>query len=98
MFIIPNTLYKLLTSSCRRSPNPKHDTIVPYLLRGPTDENGLCFDFIQEAIKRFDDDEGFPAIFNDAMVQISNQLAQMSMGDNYKPHVQVQSCRAKFAK
>ncbi|UKZ81935.1 hypothetical protein TrVFT333_009713 [Trichoderma virens FT-333] len=71
-----------------REPNPEHDTIAPYLLRGPIDEGGICFDFIKEAIKRFDDDETFPAIFNDAMVKISTQLSGMSMGDEYKPHIQ----------
>lgn len=77
--------------SFSREPNPEHDTIAPYLLRGPVDEGGICFDFIKEAIKRFDDDETFPAIFNDAMVKLSTQLAGLSMGDEYKPYVQV-SC------
>lgn len=63
---------------------------MPHLLSGISHENGLDFEFIQEAIKRFeDDDDAIPAIFNDAMVRISSQLSQMSMGDNYKPHVQV---------
>lgn len=79
----------MLTSSPRRSANPHLDTLAPYLLRGINDEHGLCFDFIQEAIKRFDDDEAIPELFNEAMVRISTQLAQMSMSDNYKPHVQV---------
>lgn len=46
-------------------------------------------DFIKEAIKRFDDDEAFPAIFNDAMVKLSTQLSALSMSDEYKPYVQV---------
>ncbi|KAF5548037.1 ubiquitin conjugation factor E4 B [Fusarium phyllophilum] len=71
-----------------RSPNPKHDTLMPYLLKGVQDENGLCFNFIQEAIKRFDDDEAFPALFNDAMVQISNKLGTISMDQDYKPYIQ----------
>ncbi|EGX88923.1 ubiquitin conjugation factor E4 [Cordyceps militaris CM01] len=79
-----------------RSANPEHDTIAPQLLRGPNDENGLCFDFIQEAIKRFDEDEEFPAIFDNAMVRISRQLARMSMGDNYKPHVQALLAYTRF--
>jgi ubiquitin conjugation factor E4 B len=72
-----------------REPNPDHDTIAPYLLRPVTDENGICFDFIREAIKRFDDDETFPAVFDDAMIMISDRLAGMTMEDDYKPHVQV---------
>jgi ubiquitin conjugation factor E4 B len=62
---------------------------VPFLLRGISNENGLCFDFIREAIKRFDEDEAFPALFNDAMVAISAKLAQISMEQDYKPYVQV---------
>lgn len=62
---------------------------MPYLLRGVQDENGLDQDFIKEAIKRFEDDETIPDLFNDAMVQISNRLAGMSMDDDYKPCMQV---------
>jgi ubiquitin conjugation factor E4 B len=72
-----------------REPNPDHDTIVPFLLRSVTHDDGICFDFIREAIKRFDDDEAFPAIFDDAMVKISTKLASISMEDDYKPYVQV---------
>lgn len=78
-----------LTVICRREPDPRHDTLVPYLLKSIQDENGLCFNFIQEAIKRFDDDEAIPALFNDAMVQISSKLGTMTMNDDYKPYVQV---------
>jgi ubiquitin conjugation factor E4 B len=74
---------------CSRDPNPQHDTLVPYLLKGIQDDGGLCFDFIREAIKRFDEDEAFPALFNDAMIKISSQLSTLSLGDEYKPHVQV---------
>ncbi|KAL6877836.1 ubiquitin elongating factor core domain-containing protein [Trichoderma longibrachiatum] len=79
-----------------REPNPEHDTIAPYLLRSPIDDDGICFDFIKEAIKRFDDDEAFPAVFDDAMVKISTQLAGMSMGDDYKPHVQALVTYTRF--
>lgn len=89
-FIAPFDIFSITDAFLfSREPNPEHDTIAPYLLRSPIDEEGICFDFIKEAIKRFDDDEAFPAIFNDAMVKISTQLAGMSMGDDYKPHVQV---------
>lgn len=74
---------------CSRDPNPQHDTLVPYLLKGIQDDGGLCFDFIREAIKRFDEDEAFPTLFNDAMIKISSQLSTLSLGDEYKPHVQV---------
>ncbi|KID97961.1 ubiquitin fusion degradation protein 2, partial [Metarhizium majus ARSEF 297] len=79
-----------------RDPNPQHDTLVPYLLKGIQDDGGLCFDFIREAIKRFDEDEAFPALFNDAMIKISSQLSTLSLGDEYKPHVQALLTYTRF--
>ncbi|KAL6357451.1 hypothetical protein LRP88_07618 [Fusarium phalaenopsidis] len=79
-----------------RDPDPRHDTLVPYLLKGVLDDNGLCFNFIQEAIKRFDDDDAIPALFNDAMVQISSKLGTLSMNDDYKPYVQAMLTYARF--
>ncbi|KAF4977567.1 hypothetical protein FZEAL_5938 [Fusarium zealandicum] len=79
-----------------RDPNPKHDTLMPYLLKGVLDDGGLCFNFIQEAIKRFDDDEAFPGLFNDAMVQISSRLGTMSMDDDYKPYIQALMTYTRF--
>lgn len=69
---------------------------MPYLLKGVQDENGLCFNFIQEAIKRFDDDEAFPALFNDAMVQISSKLGTISMDQDYKPYIQAMLTYTRF--
>ncbi|KAH6885763.1 ubiquitin elongating factor core-domain-containing protein [Thelonectria olida] len=79
-----------------REPNPKHDTIVPYLLKGVQTDEGLCFDFIREAIKRFDEDEAIPGIFNNAMVQISTELGKMSMDDDYKPYIQALLTYTRF--
>ncbi|KAK5997791.1 Ubiquitin conjugation factor E4 [Cladobotryum mycophilum] len=79
-----------------REPHPDHDSLAPYLLRGVNDEGGLCLDFIKEAIKRFDDDETFPAIFNDAMIRISDQLSALSMNDDYKPYVQALLTYTRF--
>ncbi|KAJ6439496.1 ubiquitin fusion degradation protein 2 [Purpureocillium lavendulum] len=79
-----------------REPNGDHDSLVPYLLRGITEENGLDFEFIREAIKRFDDDEAFPALFNDAMVSISTRLSALSLGDDYKPYIQALLTYTRF--
>jgi ubiquitin conjugation factor E4 B len=77
-----------LSNISRREPNPNHDTLVPHILKGPYDENGLDIEFYKEAIRRFDDDDAFPALFNSAMVKISTKLSTMSMEDEYKPYVQ----------
>ncbi|KYK56129.1 ubiquitin fusion degradation protein 2 [Drechmeria coniospora] len=80
----------------RRENNVHHDTLVPYLLRGISDDAGLDFDFIREAVKRFDDDEAFPDLFSRAMVDISRQLSNLSLGDDYKPHVQALLTYTRF--
>ncbi|KAL3959704.1 hypothetical protein ACCO45_004821 [Purpureocillium lilacinum] len=79
-----------------REVNADHDSLVPYLLRGITDDTGLDFEFIREAIKRFDDDEAFPALFSDAMVTISTRLSALSLGDDYKPYVQALLTYTRF--
>ncbi|KAK7423890.1 Ubiquitin conjugation factor E4 [Neonectria punicea] len=79
-----------------REPNPKHDTLMPYILQGVQSEDGLCFDFIREAIKRFDEDEAFPGIFSNAMVQISGKLSSLSMDDDYKPYMQALMTYTRF--
>ncbi|ODA77739.1 hypothetical protein RJ55_06341 [Drechmeria coniospora] len=79
-----------------RENNVHHDTLVPYLLRGISDDAGLDFDFIREAVKRFDDDEAFPDLFSRAMVDISRQLSNLSLGDDYKPHVQALLTYTRF--
>jgi len=75
----------------RRDPNPDHDTLVPYLLRGLDSDEGICLDFIKEAISRFgeDDEEQYQAIFTNAMVQLSSSLSKISMNDDYKPYMDV---------
>lgn len=86
----------LLTALFRREPNAEHDTLAPHLLRGITDDAGLDLDFIREAISRFGDDEAIPALFNSAMVDISGRLSKLSLGDDYKPHVQALLTYTRF--
>ncbi|KAJ0124691.1 ubiquitin elongating factor core [Diaporthe amygdali] len=70
-----------------RESNPKHDTLVPYLLRDIEHESGICLEFIQEAVARFPEDDSIVDLFVRAMVDISTQLSTMSMNDDYRPHV-----------
>ncbi|POR34568.1 Ubiquitin conjugation factor E4 [Tolypocladium paradoxum] len=94
---ISNCLFSLtMPALYGREANADHDTLAPFLLRGISDEGGLDFDFIREAIKRFDDDEAVPALFNDAMVNISNRLSTLSLGDDYKPYVQALLTYTRF--
>ncbi|CAH0045573.1 unnamed protein product [Clonostachys solani] len=79
-----------------RGPNPNHDSLLPYILRGVLDENGLDLEFYKEAIKRFDDDEAVPSLFTDSMVKISTRLGTMSMEDDYRPYVQALLIYTRF--
>ncbi|KAG8164062.1 hypothetical protein KVR01_005980 [Diaporthe batatas] len=79
-----------------RESNPKHDTLVPYLLRDIEHESGICLEFIQEAVARIPDDDSIVDLFVKAMVDISTQLSTMSMNDDYRPHVNALKLYSKF--
>ncbi|KAK4189914.1 ubiquitin elongating factor core-domain-containing protein [Podospora australis] len=78
-----------------RELHPKLDNLVPYLLREVENENGLCMDFIQEAVARLDEEDIAP-LFVKAMVDISSQLSTMSMNDNCKPYVNALKTYSRF--
>lgn len=79
-----------------REPNPQHDTLVPYLLRDIDHDNGICLDFLQEAVSRIAEDESILEIFVKAMVEISTQLSKLTMNDGYKSHVNALKLYSKF--
>lgn len=64
---------------------------MPYLLRDIDHENGICLDFLQEAVSRFSEDETLVDVFVKAMVDISTQLSKLTMNDDYKSYVNVRS-------
>ncbi|ROV97088.1 hypothetical protein VMCG_07455 [Cytospora schulzeri] len=79
-----------------REPNPQHDTLVPYLLRDIDHDNGICLDFLQEAVSRIPEDESILEILVKAMVEISTQLSKLTMNDGYKSHVNALKLYSKF--
>lgn len=72
-----------------REPNPRHDTLVPYILDGIAKEDGLDFEFYNEAMTRIEDDDSILPLFTNAMVEISTALAKKNFSGNYQAHVQV---------
>jgi ubiquitin conjugation factor E4 B len=62
---------------------------MPYLLHDVEHDSGLCYEFFQEALFRFDEDDTIEPLFTKAMVDISSRLSTMSMNDEYKPYVNV---------
>ncbi|KAI9367997.1 ubiquitin elongating factor core-domain-containing protein [Aspergillus egyptiacus] len=61
--------------------------IKPYLLLDPEDDKGVDLDFLNEAVKRFEEDESIKPAFIAAVEEMSRELSSMSIGDDYKPYV-----------
>ncbi|KAH9223523.1 ubiquitin elongating factor core-domain-containing protein [Leptodontidium sp. 2 PMI_412] len=70
-----------------RIPNAATDSLTPYLLFEGGEEMGICPDFLTELVSRFEEDESVKHIITRAVSGISLQLSNMTMNDNYKPHV-----------
>lgn len=73
----------------RRNPNPLTDSLTPYLLNEAGEDKGICPDFLQEAVSRFDDDETVKPMLTKAVGGLSLQLSSMTMNDPYKPYINV---------
>jgi ubiquitin conjugation factor E4 B len=52
----------------------------------PEDDKGIDFEFINEAVRRFDEDDTVKPAFISAIEQLSTQLAQLDVNDDYKPY------------
>ncbi|KAI9706324.1 MAG: hypothetical protein M1820_004900 [Bogoriella megaspora] len=61
--------------------------LAKHLLVDPENDIGICHDFLSEAISRMAEDDTIKDALVSAMEQISRDLAEMSMNDNYKPYV-----------
>lgn len=63
--------------------------MAAYLLIDPEDDKGVDFEFISEAVKRFDEDESVKPAFITAVEELSVQLSQKNINDDYKPYTTV---------
>ncbi|KAK8202687.1 putative ubiquitin fusion degradation protein UfdB [Phyllosticta capitalensis] len=61
--------------------------LVTHLLVNPEDDRGLCHDFLNEAVSRFEEDESIKDAFVGAMEQLSAMLATSNMNQDYKAYV-----------
>lgn len=78
----------MLTISSR-NPNPATDSLTPYFLLEAGEDKGICVDFLQEAVSRFEDDDTVKPMLTKAFKGLSLQLSDMTMNDNYKPYINV---------
>ena len=64
----------------------------------PEDDKGVDFEFIGEAVKRFDEDESLKPAFITAVEEMSQELAAMTINDDYKPYMTVREGHSLFLK
>lgn len=56
----------------------------------------MDFEFIGEAVKRFDEDESLKPAFITAVEEMSQELAAMTINDDYKPYMTVREGHSLF--
>jgi ubiquitin conjugation factor E4 B len=66
---------------------PATSPLVEHFLNDPVHDNGLCQDFLAEAVARFPEDSSIQDALVVALEQLSAQLALLTMSDDYKPYV-----------
>lgn len=61
-------------------------------------DEGICLDFMKEAIARFPEDDSYPVIFSQALYKLSQDLAKLTMNDDCKPYMDVSAapCPARL--
>lgn len=61
--------------------------LVQHLLVDPENDRGICHDFLTEAVSRFDEDESAKTMLVEAVEQLSQQLAGISIDGDYRPYI-----------
>lgn len=74
---------------CIRYESPEQSPLKSYLLLDPEDGKGIDFEFLGEAVRRFDEDESVKPAFVTAVEALSQELSGMNVNDDYKPYVTV---------
>lgn len=75
----------ILLISCSLD-SPERSPLASYLLLDPEDEKGIDFEFISEAVKRFDEDENIKPAFITAVEELSAGLSSQDVNGDYKPY------------
>ncbi|KAB2574939.1 putative ubiquitin conjugation factor e4 protein [Lasiodiplodia theobromae] len=61
--------------------------LAQHMLNDPEDEHGICHDFLNEAVSRFEEDESVKDALVGAVEQLSQDLSKKSMNDQFKPYM-----------
>lgn len=91
-----NVIALALNTDCLeyRSEWSLQSSLAAYLLIDPEDDKGIDFEFINEAVRRFDEDDSVKPAFISAVEQLSAQLSSMDVNDDYKPYAIVSQTSA----
>lgn len=60
-----------------------------HMLTDPDDDQGVCHDFITEALSRWNDDDGIATAFVSAVEELSKRLAGITMEGDYRPYMAI---------
>lgn len=66
-----------------------HSPLIPNLLLDAEDDRGIDLDFLSEIVKLFDEQDDLKATIMITVAQLSQDLSELTMNDDYKPYVAV---------
>lgn len=66
--------------------SPQRSPLASHLLLDPEDDKGVDFEFIGEAVKRFEEDDSIKPAFIAAVEELSAELSNKDVNDDYKPY------------
>lgn len=69
-----------------RSESTPNSSLASYLLLDPEDDKGIDFEFINEAVRRFEEDDTIKPAFISAVEQLSAQLAEKDVNSDHQPY------------
>ncbi|PVI07931.1 hypothetical protein DM02DRAFT_608538 [Periconia macrospinosa] len=61
--------------------------LADHLLVDPENDQGICHDFLNEAVARFEDDDSVKDLLVGAIEELSRRLRKMTMNDDYRPYM-----------
>lgn len=68
---------------------PSSSTLKSHLLNEPDSDQGLCHDFMLEAVQRAEEDDTIIPAFVNAVEEMTGDLSVMSFNSDYKPYMLV---------
>ena len=77
---------------------PTSNALVDHLLADPDCETGICTDFLTEASSRFEEDESIKDAIVGAAEELSRQLSEKNMLDDYQNYIRALRNLLRFPK